>query len=123
MEEGFYIATGFLQDRVSRRLGMERPRRAGLAYFLTELRLEIGSMKNDGGPSGLCWEVIKATAGAPNIKEVCSTCPLVHCSITKLMPRDLDPKFRLFKRFLQILAVTYRNKSIIKESISQLSLH
>lgn len=59
VEEGFHIATGFLQDRVSRRLGMERSHRAGLAYFLSELRLEIGSMTNDGDLQGSAKRLLR----------------------------------------------------------------
>lgn len=51
--EGFHFATRFLQDRVSRRLWTEKSRGAGLAFFLTELGLETGALKNDGAPPGL----------------------------------------------------------------------
>lgn len=46
--------TGFLQDRTSRTLWMEKSHRAPVTFLLAELWLEIGSMKSDGEPSGLC---------------------------------------------------------------------
>lgn len=33
---------------------MEKSHRAPMTFVLAELWLEIGSMKSDGGPSGLC---------------------------------------------------------------------
>lgn len=44
---------------------MEKSHKSGLAFFLTELRLEISSMKNEGASSGLCPVLsISATSSA-----------------------------------------------------------
>lgn len=54
MRESFHNATGFLQDRISRTLWMEKSHGAPTTFSFVELWLEIGSMKSDGEPSGLC---------------------------------------------------------------------